>query len=173
MHKQTLIHAIRQLSYQTGEFKLKSGKISDYYLDLRNTLLDPLGLQSATHLLSEEISKISGVQFVGGIELGAVPITAALVYHTNLRGFIIRKEAKEHGTRRLIEGPITAGQKAILIEDVTTTGQSAIRGVRLLEESQIQVVKVITIVDRQEGGLQAIRQLVPAQAILTIKDIKG
>ena len=153
-------------SYQFGdEFTLASGKRSRHYFNMKPAMLDPEGAYLIANLILDEVEKI-GQQFdaVGGLELGAIPIASAVAPLSHIRGtpinaFIIRKRAKEHGTKSLIEG-LPKGQtlkdkSIIILEDVTTTGGSAIQAIQAVKEEGAKVEHAITILDREEGARQA------------------
>jgi orotate phosphoribosyltransferase len=143
------------------DIKLASGVRSSFYFDMKRSSFDP----EAANLISElMLEKLEGreVDYVGGLEMGAVPLVACLcqkswgIRPAPLRGFFVRKQAKEHGTRRLIEGLLAeeslAGRRVALIEDVTTTGDSAFKAVQAAREDGALCELVLTIVDRKEGA---------------------
>ena len=153
-------------SYQFGdEFTLASGKRSRHYFNMKPTMLDPEGAYLIANLILDEIEKI-GLQFdaIGGLELGAIPIASAIAPLSHIRGtpinaFIIRKKAKDHGTKSLIEG-LPKGQtlkdkSIVILEDVTTTGGSAIKAIQAVREEGAKVEHTITILDREEGARKA------------------
>lgn len=151
-----LLAIVREKALKRGDFTLASGKKSDYYLDCRLVTLDPEGLVLMSRLILSAL-KGTGVQAVGGLTLGADPIAAgvAAMSHlegTPLRAFIVRKEVKGHGTQKRIEGTLGAGDRAAIVEDVMTTGASALEAAREVEKAGAKVVKVFCLVDRKEGG---------------------
>jgi len=162
-----LSRLIREKSLLKGEeIVLSSGKKSSYYFDCKKTSLDPYGAFLIASVLWERISRLikSGVSVdaVGGPTLGADPIIGALLIYSYintipLNGFIVRKEPKKHGKMNLIEGNLTAGSNVIIIEDVTTTGASTMRAIKAVEEMGCRVVKVYSLVDRDEGSREALR----------------
>jgi orotate phosphoribosyltransferase len=119
------------------------------------------------------------VQAVGGLTLGAAPVVGGVVALSHGRGkpvggFIVRKEPKDHGTQSLIEGPLEPGAAVAILEDTTTTGGSLLQAVRAAEEAGAEVVQCITIVDRQEGGAEAVREAgYELTALLTIADLRS
>jgi orotate phosphoribosyltransferase len=140
---------------QGGEFRLTSGRSSNFFIDLKKTMLDPEGASLLADLLYDKIRN-EDVDFIGGMETGAIPIVAALCLRSwpdkPIKGFFIRKEAKGHGTDQRIEGLLERGSRVILFEDVTTTGGSAMQAVDQIRQYQCTLIKVITVVDRLEGA---------------------
>jgi orotate phosphoribosyltransferase len=143
-----------------GDFTLSSGKKSSYYFDGRLLSLDPEG----AHLISQALLPIlqeAGAEAVGGTTLGADPIVAAVALASHLdgtpvRAFIVRKESKEHGTKQNIEGPLASGSKVAIVDDVCTTGGSLFHAIEAAEAVGCAVVKVLAVLDRQEGGSEEI-----------------
>ena len=143
-----------------GQIKLVSGASSSFYFNMKPTCFDPEGAALIAELVLAEALR-DGAELVGGLEMGAVPIVACVAQLSFLRGrpiagFFVRKAAKEHGTRKIVEGlaesvPI-AGRRALLLEDVTTTGNSVLRAVEAAREAGATVETVVTIVDRLEGA---------------------
>jgi len=157
--KNALIELVREKSLEFGDFTLASGKKAHYYLDCRQVTLDPQG----ANLIAAGILQMLGSDLpdaVGGMAIGADPITAAVITLAGqqdkpIRGFIVRKEAKEHGKGRAVEGPIKSGDKVVIVEDVVTTGGSSLRAIEHVEAAGLTVVGVIAIIDRMEGGSEA------------------
>ncbi|MEQ9619096.1 MAG: orotate phosphoribosyltransferase [Deltaproteobacteria bacterium] len=148
---------LRQNSILRGKFTLASGKESDYYIDARLTTLHPEGVYLIGEILLGEIKKYSGINAVGGPTMGADPIVGSLLCasHLNdypLRGFLVRKREKSHGTGKLIEGNLKSGDKAAIVEDVVTTGGSVLKAIDAVREMGAEVSKVMVIVDREEGA---------------------
>ncbi len=158
--RQKLADIIYRRSFGRGEVTLASGKKSDYYFDMKPSMLDPQGAATIAAMMHRHVVA-SGAEWVGGLELGAVPITGSLVAVSiaegkPLHGFIMRKKQKEHGARKHIEGLAAGeslkGKKVAILEDVTTTGGSA---AQVIEECRAQgavVTLVLSIVDRGEGA---------------------
>lgn len=176
-----LIEIIRERSFQQGtEITLSSGKTSMFYVNMKPTMLDSEGAFLIASLI---LDRLEGVEAdgLGGLEMGAVPIAAsvAAVAHTRgrkLPAFFIRKQAKEHGTKALIEGlrrgDTLAGQKVVIVEDVTTTGGSALRAIEAVQAAGASVVRVITVVDRGDGADQAFAAAgFDFEALLTLDDL--
>ncbi len=174
--RQKLIGMVRERALKLGDFTLASGQKSSYYLDGKQVNLFSLGLR----LVSEGLlDLLDGVEFdaVGGMSIGADPIvggmlTVAAERGCSLCGFLVRKEAKGHGTNRYVEGPVQPGMKVVVIDDVVTTGGSSLQAVDRVTEFGCQVVQVVGIVDRLQGGAAnfAARSL-PFKALLTIEDL--
>jgi len=158
----TLIALLASRSTKRGQFTLASGKTSSVYIDARLTTMSPDGM-SLIGPLGLDALRGAGweVDAVGGLTLGADPISYAISYASALSGrpvraFTVRKEAKSHGTGKLIEGPFTAGDRVAVIEDVITTGGSALRAIDAIQNAKGVVVGVLALVDREEGGREAI-----------------
>lgn len=173
--KQVLIDLVREKALEFGDFTLASGKKASYYLDCRRVTLDSAG----ANLVGEGILDLLGDDLpdaVGGMAIGADPITAAVITLAHQRGrhlsgFIVRKEAKEHGKGRMVEGPVQAGQSAIIVEDVVTTGGSSLKAIEHVQAFGMQVRGVIAIIDRLEGGREAFADAgFQLQTLLTIRD---
>jgi orotate phosphoribosyltransferase len=136
-----------------GEFILSSGRKSDFYVDCRKVTLHPQGAKLIAKIILEKIRGLK-VDAVGGLTLGADPITAAVVTLSDIAGFIVRKKAKEHGTQQRIEGLIEKGWKVLIVEDVATSGASALQAIEAAEAAGAEVIKVISVVDREEGAAE-------------------
>jgi len=139
-----------------GDFTLSSGKKSDLYIDCRKITLHPQGAKLITKIILEKIKGLK-VDALGGLTLGADPITGAVVALSNIPGFIVRKKEKEHGTKQKIEGLIEPGWNVVIVEDVSTTGASALQAIEAAEAIGAKVVKVISVVDREEGAAEALK----------------
>lgn len=142
---------------KTGEFILSSGKKSNFYVDCRKVTLHPQGAKLIGKIVLEKIKGLK-VDAIGGLTLGADPITSAVVTLSNIAGFIVRKKAKEHGTQQKIEGLIESGWNVVVVEDVATTGTSALQAIEAAEAVGAEVVKVICVVDREEGAAEALKK---------------
>ncbi|RUM61106.1 MAG: orotate phosphoribosyltransferase [Persephonella sp.] len=143
-------------------FKLSSGKLSTYYIDLRTITLDPEGGYIIGNLIYEKI-KDTEVSAIGGLTLGADPIAYAtsLTAYLNkryIKPFVVRKEPKKYGTGKQIEGNLSEGEKVFIVDDVITTGGSALKAARVAKENNLDVLGIIAIVDREEGGEENIRK---------------
>ena len=145
---------------QDRDFVLVSGRSSGFFFDMKRTMFDPEGASLAAELLFDRI-KDDAVDYVGGLETGAIPIVAALCVKSwpqkPIKGFFVRKANKGHGTDQRIDGLIEPGSRVILFEDVTTTGGSAMQAADAVRERHCAIVKIIALVDRLEGAAQNFR----------------
>lgn len=180
--KQKLIRLIRLVSYREGDFKLVSGKKSNFYIDLKPTILHPEGAKWVGRLAFDEIYRQGiVVEGVGGLTLGADPIATALSLTAWSQGvywpaYIVRKEPKMYGTSRYIEGVenLHAGIHLLVLEDVVTTGGSSLKAVEHLKNAGYQPTAVLACVDREEGGASVIHEKGLAFiALLTLQDIQS
>ncbi|HMH26434.1 MAG TPA: orotate phosphoribosyltransferase [Gemmatimonadaceae bacterium] len=160
-----LVTLLAERSTKRGQFTLASGKQSKYYIDARLTTMSPEGL-SVIGRLGFSTLRQSGwvIDAIGGLTLGADPISYAISYASAesdrpLRAFTVRKETKAHGTRKVIEGPFREGDHVAVIEDVITTGGSALRAIEAIRAAHGTVEGVLALVDREEGGRQAIESV--------------
>jgi orotate phosphoribosyltransferase len=171
-----LLDLIKDKALRVGRITLSSGKVSDYYVDARSVVLDPEGAYLTGKLMLKMIK--SQAEAVAGMTLGADPIVASISVLSHLEGrdlpaLIIRKEPKKHGTQRFIEGPaLSKGTKVAVVDDVVTTGSSLIKSIERLQAEGYQPVQVIAILDRQEGGNEALAAAgYQLQAIFTRADL--
>lgn len=141
---------------KTGEFTLSSGKKSNFYIDCRKVTLHPRGAKLIGKIILDKIKGLK-IDAIGGLTLGADPITSAVVTLSDIPGFIVRKREKEHGTKQKIEGLIEPGWNVVVVEDVATTGASALQAIEAVEAFGAKVVKVISVVDREEGAAEALK----------------
>ncbi|MFH1387153.1 MAG: orotate phosphoribosyltransferase [bacterium] len=141
---------------KAGEFILSSGKKSNLYIDCRKITLHPQGSRLIAKIILEKIKGLN-VQAIGGMTLGADPITSSVVALSEIPGFIVRKKEKEHGTKQRIEGILQPGWNVVIVEDVSTTGGSALQAIEAVESFGAKVVKVISVVDREEGSADAFK----------------
>ena len=151
-----LMTRLIERSLRTGEFTLASGKKSNYYINGKLTTLDGRGAYLVARVFMAMIAD-DIPDAVGGLTLGADPIVGAMLSMAGLedlplKGFIVRKASKEHGTRSLVEGPLEKGERVVIIEDVVTTGGSALEAVDAVTDLGCEVKKVMAVVDREEGG---------------------
>lgn len=168
-------------SVRWGEFTLASGKKSDLYIDARVTLMLPEGLSLAGKLLLEQIDarfSPADLDAVGGMAVGAVPLVSACLVHAashprwrGLRGFFVRKEAKGHGLGKRVEGAFRQGDRVVLLEDVVTSGGSSKLAADAVAEAGGQVRRVVTIVDREEGGAAALADAGGLDAVFRRADL--
>lgn len=173
--KPALMDLVRRLALQLGQFTLASGKQSSYYLDCRKVTLDSAGANLIADGLLELLAD-DWPDAVGGMAIGADPITAALITVAgrngrSLRGFIVRKETKQHGTGRDVEGPVRPGDRVVIVEDVVTTGGSSLAAIEKAEAFGLRVRGVMAIIDRLEGGREALAARgYSLETLLTIRD---
>jgi orotate phosphoribosyltransferase len=159
-----LIQLLAERSAKQGQFTLASGKQSNFYVDARLTSMSPEGMSIIGPLGLSTIREMGwDVDAIGGLTLGADPISYAISYASAasahpLRAFTVRKEAKTHGTGKLIEGPLVAGDRVVVIEDVITTGDSALRAIEAVRNAKATVSGLVALVDREEGGRAAIEK---------------
>jgi len=174
--RQALIELIREKALKFGQFTLVSGKQATYYLDGKQVTLDPAGSRLIAEGILDLLDAESMPDAVGGMSIGADPITAAVVTisavrGTPLRGFMVRKQSKGHGTNQYVEGPVSPGDEVVVVEDVVTTGGSSLTAIERIEAFGMKVRGVIAIVDRMEGGREAFEQAGHRlQSLLTIRD---
>jgi orotate phosphoribosyltransferase len=157
---------IRRRSFGRGEVTLASGRKSNFYFNLKPTMFDPEGAALLAELTYEAL-KDDQLDYIGGLEMGAVPLAGAIAQLSWLKGhpiaaFFVRKKPKEHGARLAIEGLAKGesleGKRVVVVEDVTTTGGSAMKVVEALREVRADVALVLTMVDREEGASDAFAQ---------------
>jgi orotate phosphoribosyltransferase len=180
--KRRLIAIVRARSFSTGgETKLVSGRSTSFYFDMKPSMLHPEGAQLMAQLILDALEDAK-VDLVGGMEIGAVPLAAAVAALSQVRGrplqaFFVRKQPKEHGARKLVEG-LAPGEslqakRVAILEDVTTTGGSSMKAIEALRAEGALIDRVITIVDRLEGAAQTFQAAaIPFTAILTAADFR-
>ncbi len=173
--RQALKDLVRQHALKFGQFTLASGKTASFYLDCRRVTLDSEGAR----LIGEGILDLLTPRLpdaVGGMAIGADPITGAVITIAAtrglpLRGFIVRKEAKTHGTGRDVEGPVAAGDRCVIVEDVVTTGGSSLKAIERVEAFGMKVEGIIAVVDRLEGAAETFADKgYSFQSLFTIRD---
>jgi orotate phosphoribosyltransferase len=160
---ESLKRLLMERSVKTGHFVLASGKTSNIYIDARLTTMSPEGMRLIGTLALEKIQSAGwNPDSIGGLTLGADPVSFAISYASAdtekpLRAFTVRKEPKTHGTGNLIEGPFSVHDRVVVIEDVITTGKSALQAIEAVRRLGADVAGVLAVVDREEGGIQTIR----------------
>jgi orotate phosphoribosyltransferase len=180
--KSRLIDIVRARSFSTGgETKLASGRSSNFYFDMKPTMLHPEGAHLIATLILEALEGAS-VDYIGGLEMGAVPLAAAAAAASQARGrpiaaFFVRKQAKEHGAKKLIEGlgpgETLKGKRVVIVEDVTTTGGSSMKAIEVVKAEGAIVDRVITVVDRLEGAADNFKAAgIAFVALLTTADFR-
>lgn len=164
--KNRLIELIIEKAFKYSKdpvFRLVSGNMSNYYFNCKAVTLHPEGMYLIGNLIFDLISDFA-VKGIGGLTLGADPIACAVAYtsHTRKRpieAFVVRKTAKAHGTMQWIEGNITKGDSVVIVDDVITTGKSTIEAITKAKEGGLRIVTVVALIDRQEGGREAVEAL--------------
>ncbi len=157
-------------------FKLASGTMSSYYIDCRKVTHNPEGKYLIGNIIFEMIKDLD-VKAVGGLTMGADPMACAVslvsfLSKKNIASFSIRKEKKEHGLKKLVEGDVQPGDPVVIVEDVITTGASTIKAIEAAKNYGLNVLKVVALVDRQEGGRDQIRKHVAdISSLCTIEDL--
>lgn len=173
--KESLKELFRERALKFGDFTLASGKKAKYYLDGKQITLHSRGLQLVSAGLLE-LLKTGEIDAVGGMSIGADPIVAGVLsaaaqQDIDLLGFLVRKESKGHGTNKFVEGPVQPGMKVAIVEDVVTTGGSSLLAIERVEEFGCEVVQVLTIIDRMEGGAKNFAEKgYEMSSLLTIED---
>jgi len=164
--------AIKRLSFKRGDFTLSSGAKSDYFLDLKRTMLDPVGIRLLAELVLQRIDGL-GVEYIGGLEMGAVPLISPINLLSGdqgrgIPGFFVRKQVKLHGTMKQVEAPEgdLAGKRVVVLDDVTTSGASALKAVKAVQAEGANVVLVLAVVDRESGAAKLFeRENIPFTAL--------
>jgi len=172
-----LLAVIRERSFQLGEFRLASGDTSSYYIDGKMSLVHSRAAALIGEVLYERTKDLN-IDAIGGLEVGAVPMTTAAVisYHHHgreIEGFWVRDEVKSHGTKKLIEGGLTPGMRVVIVDDVFTQGKSALKAVKAVKEKGCIVVRVLALVDRLAGARELFRQngIEDYEAVFDIEDL--
>lgn len=174
---------IRRKSFKDNvEITLASGRKSDFYFNMKPTMLDPEGAALLADMVLDALAG-DAADYIGGLEMGAVPIVAwtAAASHwrgTPLAAVFVRKTPKEHGARLLVEGlapdDSIAGRRVVVVEDVTTTGDSALKAATAVRQAGGEVVRVLTLIDRQEGADETMaREALPFSALFTASEFRG
>ena len=158
--REKTLRIIKSKSFSRGRFQLSSGKQSDFYLDMKPTMLDPEGADALAQMVLDRLKDMK-VDCIGGLEVGAIPIVSTIAMlsqqqGTPLPGFFVRKELKDHGTKQLLEGLASGesleGKSVVILDDVTTSGRSSMAAVKAARDEGARVVLVLAIVDREEGA---------------------
>lgn len=174
--RKTLLALLKKDAFFKKKIKLSSGKISNYYVDVRKVSLNPEGIYLISHLIFKLI-KNDKINAIGGPTLGADPIVSGVSFlayknKKKLKGFLIRKNPKKHGRQKLIEGQeLKKGDKVILFDDVATSGSSIIRSIEVLRKEKIKVLKAVTVIDREEGAKENLAKFnCPLESLFTKSD---
>jgi orotate phosphoribosyltransferase len=173
--RERLIAALREHALVIGEVTLTSGRTAPYYVDAKRAILLPDGFRALGELVAAEAQRL-GATAVGGTTMGADPIAcSALGAGAPVKAFFVRKDRKEHGLQRWIEGPeLRPGERCLVVEDVVTTGGSAIHAIERVREEGFDVAGVVTVLDRLSGGAEAIQAAsggAPYTPLTTIDDV--
>jgi len=172
--RERLVHELRERALVIGDVTLTSGRTAGYYVDAKRAILRPAGFRALGELVAARALAVDA-SAVGGMTMGADPVAcAALAADAGLKAFFVRKERKEHGLERWIEGPpLRPGERCLVVEDVVTTGGSTVKAVeRVLEQGHV-VAGVMSVLDRLAGGAEAIEAAAqaPYVALTTIDDV--
>ena len=171
---ETLIAELREHALIIGEVTLTSGAVAQYYVDSKRAIMIPAGFKALGELVAAKAAEL-GATAVGGMTMGADPVAcAALAGGADVKAFFVRKEAKQHGLSRRIEGPLLEpGERCLVVEDVVTTGGSTVRAIEAIQEGGHEVVGVVSVLDRLAGGGEAIEAAAgaPYFPLATIDDV--
>ncbi len=174
--RKELLKLLKKKAFLKKRIKLSSGRISNFYIDVRKVSLSPKGLYLISHLVFA-LLKDKKINAIGGPTLGADPIVSGVCFlahkhNRRLKGFLIRKSPKKHGRQKLIEGQIlTAGEKVVIVDDVATSGSSLIKAIKVLKHAGIKVTAALAVVDREEGAKEALaRYQCPLISLFTKSD---
>ena len=174
--RETLLAELRAHALVIGEVTLASGQTAGYYVDAKRALLRPAGFRATGALLAAAARELEATA-VGGMTMGADPLACAAISAPEgdgLVAFFVRKERKEHGLERWIEGPVLdAGTRCLVVEDVVTTGGSTVRAIERMRTQGLEVAGAVCVLDRLAGGAQAIEDAAeaPFRALTTIDDV--
>ncbi|MSR25833.1 MAG: orotate phosphoribosyltransferase [Planctomycetaceae bacterium] len=173
-----LVPLITAKALRRGTFRLASGREASFYLDAKQVVLDARGSMLVGRAILDLLRTHGPLPAaVGGMSIGADPVTSAVVTMAgvggfDLRGFMVRKEPKDHGTKRYIEGPVAPGEKVVIVEDVTTTGGSSLLAIDRAIEFGLVVERVVTVIDRLAGATATLAARgIPLDALVTIRDL--
>jgi orotate phosphoribosyltransferase len=169
-----LVAELREHALVIGEVTLTSGRIAQYYVDAKRAILRPAGFMALGELVAQQ-ARERGATAVGGMTMGADPVAcAALAASADVKAFFVRKDRKQHGLQRWVEGPeLAAGERCLVVEDVVTTGGSTVAAIERVREEGLEVVGVVSVLDRLAGGAEAIERAAgaPYVALTTIDDV--
>jgi orotate phosphoribosyltransferase len=175
-----LLRILKNLSYEEGDFLLASGKRSTFYIDCKETTLNPEGMYLVGHLMYQRVLQVAGIEAVGGVSIGGDPLVCSTVIasyalRAPIPGFFIRKEPKGHGKNLWIEGGknLRRGMNVLILEDVVTTGGSSLKAIEVTEREGFIVRGIIALLDRLEGGKEAIEKRgYLFKSIFTLNDLR-
>jgi orotate phosphoribosyltransferase len=173
-----LIGLVESRALKRGTFRLASGREASFYLDAKQVVLDAHGSMLVGRAILERLRSLGPLPAaVGGMSIGADPITSAVITMAGveglpLKGFMVRKEPKDHGTKKYVEGPVEPGQRVVIVEDVTTTGGSSLLAIDRVQEFGLIVERVVTVIDRLAGAKDAFAARgIPLESLVTIRDL--
>jgi len=173
-----LIGMVEAKALKRGTFRLASGREASFYLDAKQVVLDSHGAMLVGRAILERLRSLGPLPAaVGGMSIGADPITSAVITMAGveglpLKGFMVRKEPKDHGTKKYVEGPVEPGQRVVIVEDVTTTGGSSLLAIDRVHEFGLVVERVVTVIDRLAGAKDAFAARgIPLESLVTIRDL--
>lgn len=170
-----LLRELRAHALVVGRVTLSSGREAEYYVDARRAILRPGGFRAVGELIAEAAND-AGASAVGGPVMAAIPLACAAIAvpaGEGLVGFFVRKERKEHGLQRWVEGPVEAGARCLVVEDTVTTGASTVAAIERIREQGLEIAGALSVVDRLAGGGERIATAAqaPYRALLTIDEI--
>ena len=173
-----LIGLVEAKALKRGTFRLASGREASFYLDAKQVVLDAHGAMLVGRAILERLRSLGPLPAaVGGMSIGADPITSAVITMAGveglpLKGFMVRTEPKVHGTKKYVEGPVEPGQRVVIVEDVTTTGGSSLLAIDRVHEFGLVVERVVTVIDRLAGAKDAFAARgIPLESLVTIRDL--
>lgn len=176
-NERLLLNMLVDRCYQEGEFTLSSGEKSDHYFDAKNLFMSSAGASLIGEVLYQRTKDLD-IQAIGGLEIGAIPLATAAVYFYHLHdrkmeGFFVRNEAKKHGTRKIIEGRLPGGSRAVIVDDVATSGKSIMKAVDAVRRAECEPIMIMVLVDRLQGaGELFAREGIAFQPIFNMNQFK-
>jgi orotate phosphoribosyltransferase len=172
--RERLVAELREHALVIGEVTLTSGATAEYYVDAKRAILLPAGFRALGELVAAEAQR-SGATAVGGMTMGADPVACAgLAAGADVKAFFVRKDKKQHGLQRWVEGPLLEpGERCLIVEDVVTTGGSTVRAIERVREEGLEIAGVLSVLDRLAGGGEAIEAAAgaPYLPLTTIDDV--
>ena len=170
-----LIELLREHSLVLGDVTLSSGATASYYVDVRRTIMQPAGLTAAGKLIAIHATELE-CSAVGGPVMAAIPLACAAIAAPEgrgLNGFFVRKERKDHGLQRWVEGAAQPGDRVLVVEDTVTTGGSTVSAIERIRDEGFEIAGVLSVVDRLAGGAEKISEAAgaPYEALTTIDDV--
>jgi orotate phosphoribosyltransferase len=172
--RERLVAELREHALVIGQVTLTSGQVAQYYVDAKRAILRPAGFRALGELVAEAAREL-GATAVGGMTMGADPVAcAALAAGADVKAFFVRKDRKAHGLERWVEGPpLGPGERCLIVEDVVTTGGSTVAAIERVRDEGLEVVGVVSVLDRLAGGAQAIETAAgaPYRPLTTIDDV--